>query len=468
MESDLDRTLFGLSGKRFLAAAVFLVSLLLFPASAVADSDVAIRATMGVDRTEASPGDIVTFRISVDAPKPGGDDLLVRDTLPDGLALVSASASGSCQPSDGGWVCRREGVETLVIEIRAGVQPGTEGQELVNIARIEPQGDDEGGGITVQASVRVLPPGAPFLEVDVRALQVEIVPDYEVNYRIQVTNSGTAAAPNLSIVAFVPADMTLVSAYPWPAASVGELRWVVESLPVGSFDFLFNTTLPSRSPLTEVSVEVAVAYGEGPGEVVEIRALPSTLEVVPRAPATPSPSSPGFLIGGLGVIAVAVLSLLVAQRVVGFPTMAGARAEEVFLLHRSGVVLNHFSLHPRDADSDIVGGMMAAVRMFVEDSISPLAGPLREIRFGRGSILFVTGDHVTLAAVNARGNGARFADRATRYLREFERLNEEALANFDGVAGGLEGIDAAFQKLSGRPAQRDLPTSPDLEDVPRQ
>lgn len=461
MESHLDRTIFGLSGRRLFVGAVFLVLLLLFPASAVGDSGETIRASMGVDRTEASPGDIVTFWISVEAAKHGGRDLLVSDTLPDGLTRVSAFAPSSCRSGDGVWVCRQDDFETLVIEIRTEVRPGSEGQDLVNIARIEPESDDDGRGITVQASVRVLPPRAPFVEVDFRALQVEIVPDSEVNYRIQVTNNGTAAALNLSIVAFVPADMTLTSAYPRPTASAGELTWTMETLPVGSFEFLFNTTLPSRSQLKEVSIQVSVMYGDGPGEMVEIRALPYTLEVVPTGGATPPLSGPSLLIGGLlGVLTVAVVSLLVAQRVVGFPIMAGARAEEVFLLHRSGVVLNHFSAQPHDADSDIVGGMITAVRMFVEDSVSPLAGPLREIRFGRGSILFVTGENVTLAAVNARGNGGRFADRATRYLREFERMNQEALANFDGVPSGLDGIDAAFEKLSGRPARRDHPAPP--------
>jgi len=99
-------------------------------------------------------------------------------------------------------------------------------------------------------------------------------------------------------------------------------------------------------------------------------------------------------------------------------------------------------------DSDILGGMLAAVRMFIEDSMNPSAGALQEIRFSGGSIVFVTGQNAALAALNARGNRARFANRAMGLLREFENLNGDALSNFDGLAGRLDGIDALFTRIA--------------------
>jgi len=172
----------------------------------------------------------------------------------------------------------------------------------------------------------------------------------------------------------------------------------------------------------------------------------------------------------VAVVAFVGGGLLVAQRTVGLPFVGRSGAEEIFLLHRSGLVLKHFSAHPSaEADSDIVGGMMAAVRMFVEDSMSPYAGHLREIRFGGGSIVFVNGENVTLAAVNAKGGTARFAERAMHFLREFERTNGAALTNFDGVDGGLEGVDALFRRFARRPGGGpELPVGPPREDVPRQ
>src|SRR5438876_2351969 len=127
----------------------------------------------------------------------------------------------------------------------------------------------------------------------------------------------------------------------------------------------------------------------------------------------------------------------------------GSGADEIFLLHRSGVLLKHFSPdRDRVMDSDILGGMLAAVRMFIEDSMNPSAGALQEIRFSGGSIVFVTGQNAALAALNARGNRARFANRAMGLLREFENLNGDALSNFDGLAGRLDGVDALFTRIA--------------------
>jgi hypothetical protein len=262
----------------------------------------------------------------------------------------------------------------------------------------------------------------------------------------------------------MPAAMVLLSASPWPEAREGALNWTKDSVPVGSFDFLFNATLPSATDLKQVQVAVAVTYGDGQGGNVTVEGLPSSLGVLPVA--SPAPALPVGMI--LAVIAVVSGCVLVVHRTVGLPLAGRSSAEEIFLLHRSGLVLEHFPAHRYPhADSDIVGGMMAAIRMFVEDSLSPYSGRLREIRFGAGNIVFVNAENVTLAAVNARGKGARFAGRATRFLREFERINGDALKNFDGVAGGLEGVQALVRRFARGPAQG-LRVGLQTGDVPRQ
>jgi len=80
--------------------------------------------------------------------------------------------------------------------------------------------------------------------------------------------------------------------------------------------------------------------------------------------------------------------------------------------------------------------------------MSPTAGPLQEIRFRGGSIVFVTGSNATLAAVNARGNRGRFASRAMGFLREFETANVDALANFDEIQGPLQGVDSLLTRVA--------------------
>jgi len=472
MEPTLDRVIVGRFRRGLLLVLVLGVVLVGFIPFAAGDSDRLVNASMHVSTPEASPGDQVTFWISVHPLDDDALNLVVTEVLPEGLAIVSTSAPGSCENRNLTWACTQEDGEALAIEVRVVVKPGTEGQELDNVARIEIQGHrGEPDVVTVHAGLLIVPSRLvekPNLQVRVSASQDAIVPNSELNYRIEVTNNGTAAAANLSVVVSMPVAMVLLSASPLPVSREGELRWTVDSMPVRSLVFLFNTSLPPADGLTQAQVAVAVTYGDGQGGEVRVEGLPSSLRVIPVAGEAPGPAVPVGLI--VAVVAFIGGGLLVAQHTVGLPLLGRSGAEEIFLLHRSGLVLRHFSAHPSPgADSDIVGGMMAAVRMFVEDSMSPYAGHLREIRFGGGSIVFVNGENVSLAAVNARGGTARFADRAMRFLREFERMNGAALMNFDGVAGGLEGIDALFRRFARRPG---VIPGPRLErptgDVPRQ
>lgn len=470
MEPTLDRPPVGRFRMRLPLALVLGFVLVAFMPLAAGESGHIVDASMHVSKSEASPGDNVTFWISIDPLAEDARDLVITETLPTGLAVASTSAPASCSERNGTWLCSMDDRRPFAIEVRVVVNPGTEGQDLVNVVRVETRADGEGRyAVTLRAGVHVVPASPikePDLHVRVSASQTAVVPGSVLNYRIELTNNGTAAASDVSVVVSMPAAMVLVSASPWPSSSEGQLKWTLTSLPVSSFDFLFNTTLPVANGLTQVQVAVTVTYGDGHGKEVRIESLPSSLSVVPVVSASASPGLP------IGLIAVVVAfvggGLIVVQRTVGLPLLGRSGAEEIFLLHRSGLVLKHFSAHPSpEADSDIVGGMMAAVRMFVEDSVSPSAGPLREIRFGGGNIVFVNGNNVTLAAVNTKGNRVQFADRAKRFLRGFERMNGDALMNFDGVAGRLTGVDTVVQKfgrapktfapLIGRAAAGDVP-----------
>src|SRR2546430_17603454 len=92
--------------------------------------------------------------------------------------------------------------------------------------------------------------------------------------------------------------------------------------------------------------------------------------------------------------------------------------------------------------------MLAAVRMFVDDSMHPSAGPLQEIRCRGGSIVFVTGKNAAVAALNARGNHTLFTHRTRGILRDFEKRNGDALTNFDGVAGRQDAVDGLLGRMA--------------------
>ena len=426
---------------------------------AAGDAEHRVNASMYVSRTEASPGDNVTFWIWVDPLKENARKLVVTESTLDGFIVVSSVAPDSCLEKTGTWVCVQDDLRPFTIEVHVVVDIGTAGRDLINEARIEvwnSHGDNEGGEhgssspISVSAGVHIVPASVveePEIEVQLSAPESAIVPGNPVTYRVNVTNRGTAVAHNVLVVVSMPETMVFVSSSLQPVWQDGRLSWTLESLPVGSMVLLFNATLPPSNGVDQVDVGLAATYGDGEGGKIRVETSPSSLLVLPV------PSSPLFSPLPLGIIvavfAFVARSLFVPEGPIALPFWKGTGADEIFLLHRSGVLLRHASPIPtRDTDSDIVGGMLAAVRMFVEDSMHPSAGPLQEIRFRGGSIIFVNGVSATLAAVNVRGSRVRFAHRAIGFLREFESLNGSALTKFDGEAGTLNGVDALLSRVA--------------------
>jgi len=276
---------------------VLAVGLLLAAAMPVAadPSDYLVEASMLVSRSEASAEDVLTFWISIDRLGAKARYLTIRETMPVGLALISTAEPSSCAVTNGTWLCDQRDRTPFVIEVQTIVQPGSEDQRLVNVARIEVLYHEEVRAfIEVSAGVLVVPEsevGEPDLSVRVSVAQGAVMPGSDLNYRINVTNNGTAPATNVSIVVSMPTVMVLLSASPLPMAQDGGLRWTVESLPVCSLEILFNLTLPMALELDHVQVAVAATYGDGNGDDVRVEGLPLSLSVVPAAP-------PGSMVPG--------------------------------------------------------------------------------------------------------------------------------------------------------------------------
>ncbi len=419
----------------------------------------------------------MTFWIWIDPLKEKARNLVVTESKLDGFVVVSTVAPDSCLETQSSWVCVQDDLRPFSIEVHAVVASGTDGKDLVNEAQVqvwEKEGkhdDDEHHGsdpISVSAGVHVIAapvPEEPEIEVRLSSTQSQVVPDSPVNYRVDVTNSGNSGPNNVSVVVSVPESIVIVSASRWPIAQEGQLTWILDSVPVGSMELLLNAILPAAENVEQVELGVALTYEDGNGAPVRVETRPSSLIVLPLPPGPRVwPLQLGMV---LAVIVFVTRSLFLPPGPIGSALSRGPGAEELFLLHRSGILLDHFAPDPtRDSDSDILGGMLAAVRMFVEDSMHPSAGPLQEIRFRGGSIVFVAGRNATLAALNARGSHFMFTRRARGVLKEFEKVNVDNLTHFDGVDGRLVGVQALFTRIAAR---RESGTRVGTHgDVPRQ
>src|SRR5947209_3673577 len=342
--------------------------------------------------------------------------------------IVSSEAQGSCLQTQLTWVCVQDELRPFAIGVYVVVGSGTDGKDLVNEARVqvwtkgEHQNDEEhraADPISVSATVHVVAAPVveePQIDVQLNSTRADVVPDSLQNYRVDVRNRGNSTANHVSVVVSVPESITVVSASRWPTVEDGRLTWILDSVPVGSMKLLFNATVRSSNQADHVELGVAATYQAADGGVVRVETKPSSFSLLPL-PTGPRvwPLQVGMV---LAVLAFVGRSLFLPQGPIGSARKRAPGAEDVFLLHRSGILLKHFSSDPtRGIDSDILGGMLAAVRMFVEDSMHPSAGPLQEIRFRGGSIVFVTGKNAAVAALNARGNHTLFTHRRSEERR---------------------------------------------------
>ena len=424
---------------------------------AAGDNERQVRASILLSRTETAPGDNITLWIRLEPLSEKARRLVITESALDGLTVLSTVTPRSCLEAKRTWVCLQDDLRPLAIEMRIAANNGTEGRDLWYRATVavwhndhSDQGEDGPHSVAVGAKVHIVPVNvvaAPDIRVQLSSIPSVIVPGSPTAYRVNVDNQGTATARNVSVVVILPTAMIVVSASLRPTWRDGQLTWIVESVPVGSIALLFNATLPVSEGVERVELGLAATFGDGRGGAVLVETLPTTVQVLPAPRAPPISPLPGLILAA--IVAFVVRGLFMSPGPIGASLPWKTGADEIFLLHRSGILLRHVSSkRARETDTDILGGMLAAVRMFVEDSMSPTAGPLQEIRFRGGSIVFVTGSNATLAAVNTRGNRDRFAHRAKSFLQEFEAANGEALVNFDGVTGPLQGVDSLLNRIA--------------------
>jgi hypothetical protein len=130
------------------------------------------------------------------------------------------------------------------------------------------------------------------------------------------------------------------------------------------------------------------------------------------------------------------------------------RVAELFLIHReSGLLLRHLSQPPaQTADSDLIGGMLTAIRDFAADAFGRgVDGGLDVIEYGDRRILIEAAQHAYLAVVadgvEPPGYRALVRDR----LIEFENESAGALDRYDGDASAFAGADEILRSLMQDP-----------------
>ena len=136
----------------------------------------------------------------------------------------------------------------------------------------------------------------------------------------------------------------------------------------------------------------------------------------------------------------------------------GARIDQLYLLHDSGMLIGHYSNGLGvQRDSDIMSGMLMVLQDFIRDSFSDSRSSLDEMRFGEKRVLMVRGEHSIMAAVVTGKRVNRLPARLRRAIANFERAHGEELKMWNGSLEALGSAEAALQSVLP-PRERVPPT----------
>lgn len=118
--------------------------------------------------------------------------------------------------------------------------------------------------------------------------------------------------------------------------------------------------------------------------------------------------------------------------------------EDVFLLHRSGVLIRHLSrrLKPH-VDSDILTGMLRAVQEFVRDAFGEGEGEEE----GELKISICSGQHVVLATVIRSEKPEEIMDQMKATVKDLEEGRGDLLRAWDGRMSKVRFVDEFLKKL---------------------
>lgn len=161
----------------------------------------------------------------------------------------------------------------------------------------------------------------------------------------------------------------------------------------------------------------------------------------------------------------------VSEAEIALRTVLPFQVRQIFLIHgETGLLLNALAQDPElAADSDLISGMLTAIRDFAEDAIGRgQEGDLDEVQYGDKRILIETARYVYIALVAEGIEPISFRADVHDRLLDIEHRYLSLLRNYDGNAAPFAATTAILQPLLIKAAVRvedGAPVGP-LQTVP--
>ena len=191
--------------------------------------------TKTVDKTKANVGDELTYTITVKNARGAvaASNIVVEDTLPNGLKFVNSNPSPTSQNGQKlTWTISSiaaGGAATITLKVKAS-EAGT----YANTATIS--GTNKSG---TTGNVEVVKPEQPPTEPNLSITKTTDAKDVKVgdpfDYTITVKNTGTGNASNVVVKDTLPDGLEFVNSNPSPTSRNGQkLTWTIPSIAAGA------------------------------------------------------------------------------------------------------------------------------------------------------------------------------------------------------------------------------------------
>ena len=397
--------------------------------------------SLTADRISAERNEMIAYRLFLNVTG-GGQLALARVNLtvePDLDVLVGAIAS---PPDCGVTIANTSYVEWQCTSLRVGRSyawslaanvsaNATLGRYRVAAARAIELGGGPATPRVSQASVWIV---TGVLDVTIVATPpASVFAGGQIEFNITVVNFIDTDPSNTSRFTAYDVVLTLgVGAY----LDVGNLSLVygqANLTPGSSMNVIRRAIVNASVPLgTEVGINATLTYRDATNRSIGPNVAEAALTVTAAPLFQPN-------LGNIVVIsAFGVLTILVA---IAVNPILGERKlviDEVFLMHRSGILIQHLSRGPGlRKDDDLVASMFVAIQEFVRDSFDTKA-TLDELSFGGRKTAVLRGEHVVLAALISKGSPRYLFPQMKAVERDLEKAHGANLKDWDGRVSGLD------------------------------
>ncbi len=410
-----------------------------------------------VDQRMAAPGSNIHYYIYYNNTGTlNATDIWINDTLPNDVLVIHSSSPP---------------VENVTGRIRwyfTDVEPGS---YAVNIEIFISTSLPNGAMLTNQVTAdyfdiigrrkpRSTSNASTEVVVDIPNIRVvktanvqTIQPGGQILYAIYYNNTGNTYASRVTVEDTTPIGTQILAANPYYTSRSGNhYFWVIQNVIPGIHAISVTLMVDTGVSIgTDLINTVTLTYTDSSGR--SIGGNFDSVIVGVRLP-PPPPNGGGGIPAWLAAAFVVATIVIIIGGLLYIKRGTATYIDDVFLLHRDGLLIKHFArrLNP-DVDSDILGGMLIAVQNFVNESFASdrgLAreGGLDELKFGKYSVMLTRGKSIVLAAVISGTATAEINKKIRVVVERIEKAYGRVLEKWSGDMAQVTGVERYLKDLT--------------------